>query len=231
MQAADMMTSNVLTVRPDMPVREVAKLLIDHQISAVPVVDEADRPVGIVSEGDLVRRTEIGTETGRSWWLDLFTSTENRASRFLKEHGHTAGQVMSRKLVTVAEDTPLPEIARLLEKHRIKRVPVLRDGRIVGIVSRANILRGLAAAEPAPVPTGTSADDREIRRAVLRHLSDAGVAPTVGDATVTNGRVELWGIARDDVEERAAIAAAEEVPGVVSVESNLGRVPDYTWGY
>jgi CBS domain-containing protein len=211
-------------------VREVARILMDRGISAVPVVDDKGRPLGIVSEGDLVRRTELGTETRRSWWLDLFGDPDERAVRFTKEHGRTAEQVMSRELITTTEDASLAEVARLLEKHRIKRLPVLRDGRVVGIVSRANILRGFASVEEkqsAAAPAG----DLDIRKAVLAKLSELGIAPGLVDVTVSAGTVQLWGTTRSDAEERAAIVAAEEVPGVTDVESHLGRLPTYALSY
>jgi CBS domain-containing protein len=231
MRVADIMTTDVVTVRPETSVREVARILLERRISGVPVVDEEDRPLGIVSEGDLVRRIETGTQTRRSWWLDFFGGGDAQAGRFTKEHGHTAGQVMTRTVVTTTEEVGLEEVARLLEKHRVKRLPVLWDGKVVGIVSRANLLRGLAASEPRPMSAGAPATDRDIRKAILDRISAAGVAPGFVDATVTGGKVQLWGITHSDVEERAAIVAAEEVPGVVAVESNLGRVPTYAWGY
>ena len=230
MRVADIMTSGVVTVRPDTSVREVAKILLDRSISAVPVVDDEGRPLGIVSEGDLVRRTELGTETRRSWWLDLFGDPDERAIRFTREHGRTAEQVMSREVVTTTEDAGLAEVARLLEKHRIKRVPVLRDGRIVGIVSRANILRGFASVEEKQ-PAAKPASDLEIRKAVLATLSELSIAPGLVDVTVSAGTVQLWGTTRSDAEERAAIVAAEEVPGVTAVESHLGRLPTYALSY
>jgi CBS domain-containing protein len=230
MRVADIMTPAVVTVRPETSVREVARILLDRGISAVPVVDDAGRPLGIVSEGDLVRRFEIGTETRRSWWLNLFDDPEKRASRFAKEHGRTAEQVMSRELIATTEDASLADVARLLEKHRIKRVPVLRDGRIVGIVSRANILRGLASVEAAP-PAAAPADDLQIRKGVLAKLSQAGFAPGLVDVTVSAGKVQLWGTTRSEVEERAAIVAAGEVPGVGAVESHLGRIPGFGVAY
>ena len=229
MRVAEIMTTNVVTVGPKTGVRDIAKLLLDRGISAVPVVDETGHPLGIVSEGDLVRRVETGTETRKSWWLRMFGDPDETAGRFAKEHGHTAEQVMTRRLMTTTEDASLAEVARLLERHRVKRLPVVRDGRIVGIVSRANILRGLAAAEP--VPSGMPAGDLEVRQAVLKKLSDLGIASGLVDVTVSGGSVHLWGVTHSDVQERAAIVAAEEVAGVGAVESHLGRIPSYAASY
>ena len=230
MRVADIMTTGVITVTPETSVREVARILVERGISAVPVVDDQARPLGIVSEGDLVRRIEIGTETRRSWWLDLIGDPDANAVRFSREHGRTAEQVMSRKLITTREDATLAEVAGLLEKHRIKRVPVLRDGWIVGIVSRANLLRARVSVEPVPIaaPTG---GDREVRQAVLKAILNAGVAPGLVDVTVSEGKVHLWGAASSDAAARAAMVASEEVPGVVAVESHLGRLPGYALSY
>jgi len=150
MQASDVMTTTVITVTPDTPVQEVARLLLESGISGVPVVDAQGALAGIVSEGDLIDR--VDGEPGRrrrSWWLELVRPPEDQARDYLKLHGQRAQDVMTRDVVSVAEDAPLGEIARLLEKHRVKRVPVLRDGRLVGIVSRANLLHGLALAPRA----------------------------------------------------------------------------------
>ena len=128
MQAKDVMTPNVVTVTPDASVKDIAELLLERQISALPVVDAEQKIVGIVSEGDLLRRPETGTERRRSWWLSLFSSSEERAADYVKGHGRRAEEVMTRNVVTVEEDTPLNKIAELLERRRIKRVPVVVGG-------------------------------------------------------------------------------------------------------
>ena len=154
MRAMDVMTTNVITVSPDTSVQEVAKILSERSISGVPVVDAQNRLVGIVSEGDLLHRVEMGTDrrpdrrTGRrrSWWLDTVGSDEELARAYVKSHGRTARDVMTSEVTSVSETTELADIANLLETKRIKRVPVVRDGKLVGIVSRANLVRALAAA-------------------------------------------------------------------------------------
>ena len=165
MRAMDVMTTNVITVSPDTSVQEVAKILSERSISGVPVVDAENRLVGIVSEGDLLHRVEMGTDrrpdrrTGRrrSWWLDTVGSDEELARAYVKSHGRTARDVMTSEVTSVNETTELADIANLLETRRIKRVPVVRDGKLVGIVSRANLVRALAAAgsrlTPTPPPT------------------------------------------------------------------------------
>lgn len=161
MQAADVMTTNVITVQPDTGVREIARLLLKHRISAVPVVDTEQRARGIVSEGDLMRRAENDTDRRHSLWLEVIFSTPEKAADYIKTHGRTADDVMTRDVVTVKEDTPLHEIVGLLERHHIKRAPVTRDGRLVGIVSRANLLHGLAA-KAAESAGPSSSDDQTI---------------------------------------------------------------------
>jgi CBS domain-containing protein len=230
MQARDVMTTKVVTVRPDTRVEQIAALLLERRISGVPVVDVDGRLVGIVTEGDLMRRPEMGTERHRGWWLRLFGDERERAAEYARAHGSRAEQVMTRNVVTVSEETPLGEIARLLEEHRIKRVPVVRGGQLVGIVSRANLLHGLAA-RPAPTPPERWMDDRSVRDEVARVLDREGLA-THGplNVTVTNGVVELWGLV-ESAEERLAIrVAAENVPGVVAVKDNLGSIRPWLSG-
>ena len=145
MRAKDIMTANVFSVHPDTSVHDVAKLLLAKRISAAPVVDGTNRVCGIVSEGDLLRRHETGTEKSRSWWTSLVSSTEVRADQYVKAHGLRASDVMTPKVVTVDEDAPVSEIVDILEGQNIKRVPVMRGDRLVGIVSRSNLLQGLVA--------------------------------------------------------------------------------------
>ncbi|WP_119458373.1 CBS domain-containing protein [Rhodospirillaceae bacterium SYSU D60014] len=220
MKAKDVMTPYVVSVAPDNTVGEVADILLTQGISAVPVVD-GGRLVGIVSEGDLIRRAEIGTaERHRSWWLRLFTDDTTLATEYVKSHATRVRDIMTRKVITVTGEAPLADIAAALEKNRIKRVPVLRDGRLVGIVSRANLIQGLAAARATPLASA-AADDGMIRARVLEALrslpwSGAGTA----DVTVTGGLVELWGIYRSPEERNAERVAAENVPGVRKVEDH-----------
>lgn len=145
MFARDVMTRNICMVTPDTPVPAIARLLLQHRISAVPVVAADERIVGIVSEGDLMRRPEIGTERRRAWWLEMMLSRADLAGDFVKMNGRSARDVMTASVVTVGEDATVGEIAALLEEKRIKRVPVVRDGLVVGIASRSNLLQGLAA--------------------------------------------------------------------------------------
>jgi CBS-domain-containing membrane protein len=230
MQARDVMTTKVVTVRPDTRVEQIAALLLERRISGVPVIDADGRLVGIVTEGDLMRRPEMGTERHRGWWLQLFGDERERAAEYARAHGSRAEQVMTRNVVTVTEETSLGEIARLLEERRIKRVPVVRDGKVVGIVSRANLLHGLAA-RAAPTPPERWMDDRSIRDEVARVLDREGLT-THGplNVIVTDGVVELWGLVESEEERLAIRVAAENVPGVVALRDNLGRLRPWLSG-
>lgn len=224
MRARDVMTTRVITVAPDARVPEVAQLLLKHRISAVPVVGPDGEVVGIVSEGDLIRRAETGGERHRSWWLTLMEGSEDLAREYVKAHGMQASDVMSPDVVFVHRDTPVSEIASLLERRRIKRVPVVEDGRLVGIVSRADLLRGLAATPaPGPAPSG---DDRTIRQQVLEALGSAPWA-TFGatNVIVTDGIVHLWGWVSSADERQAMVVLARGVPGVRGVEEHLADMP------
>lgn len=212
------MTAPVITVRPDTAVRDVAALLLQSRVSAVPVVDEAGALCGIVSEGDLINRADSGTRHRRAWWLDLLQGSEERAHEFVRTHGQRAQDVMTREVVSVAEDTALPDIAATLEKHHVKRVPVLRDGRVVGIVSRANLLQGFALSAPTWAMRQT---DRQIRDALHRALREAGLPLHQINVTVSDGAARFWGWLDAEVQRDAARAAAETTPGVRSVEDNL----------
>jgi CBS domain-containing protein len=229
MQAKDVMTTKIVTVRPDARVDHIAALLLERRISGVPVVDAEGRIVGIVTEGDLMRRPEMGTERHRGWWLRLFGDERERAAEYARAHGSRAEQVMTRNVITVTEETPLGEIARLLEEHRIKRVPVVRDGKLVGIVSRANLLHGLAAL-PAPAPPERLVDDRAIRDEVVRALDREGWTHGPLNVTVTNGVVELWGLVESEEQRLAIVVADENVPGVVAVRDNRGRIRPWLAG-
>jgi len=222
MKAADIMTTKVVSVSETATVRETAKLLLTHGISAVPVVDGAGRPVGMVSEGDLMRRREAGTERHAPWWLRAITSDVQSAKEFTKARGLTARDVMTRDVVQITEDTPLNEIAALLEAHAIKRVPVIHGGRVVGIVSRANLIRALTLALPAaPTP-----DDRELRARVLGALDEQpwedAIHPTVA---VKDGVVHIWAVAPSREQGEALRVAVENVPGVRGLELNVAVRP------
>lgn len=223
MQAKDVMTTTVITVTPDTEVAEIARLLLERHISAVPVVDADNRILGIVSEGDLIHRPELGVRRRRrSWWLTLLAGDEEPTAEYVKTHGQRAAQVMTSPVVTVTEDAPVDRIVQLLEERRIKRVPVVREGRLVGVVTRADLLRGLIAHQPPP-PASTP-DDQAIREAILKTLREEGMPDNYVNIVVTGGVVHLWGLAHSDKERQALRIAAESTPGVRGVEDHLGKL-------
>ena len=234
MRAMDVMTKEVLTVKPDATVRDVATLLAQRGISGVPVVDANNRVVGIVSEGDLLHRTEIGTERRpkrhRSWWLDSFAS--GIATDYVKSHGRKVEDVMTREVITVAETTELADVAVLLETNGIKRVPVVTDGRLVGIISRANLVRALAATETVPssfsdkdeATIRNRVQDELIRKRLLDELSSAEWAQGMwaADVIVKDQQVHLWFSDDQPAAQRHAIqVAAENIAGAKSVEEHI----------
>jgi CBS domain-containing protein len=224
MRAIDVMTPAVLVAAPEMTVQAAAKVLAENHISGMPVVAAGGQVIGMISEGDLLHRTEIGTDADaegqrRSWWLDFLASTRELASTYVKEHARTVRDVMSEKVVSVAEDTPLAEIANLLERRRIKRVPVMRDEKLIGIVSRSNLIRALASVPPDALPVASS--DQQIHDAIVRELNNHRWAQPSQNVIVTEGIVHLWGVIHSEEERRAICVAAESVPGVKEVKSHL----------
>jgi len=227
MRAIDLMTTKVITVGENATVPEAAKLLAEHGISAVPVIDKDERVIGMVSEGDLLHRAETGTEHRRSWWLEMMSSTNKLAGEYIKSHSGKVKDVMTHDVLSVTEETRVADIAVLLETNRIKRVPVLRDGRLVGIISRANLVRALAMTISAAAD-GAEVDDRLIREKLLAELKAqkwAEVSPA--NVTVKDGVVHLWSSYLSEQEKRALIVAAENIPGVRRVEDHMRPVPAY----
>jgi CBS domain-containing protein len=222
MQAKDIMTAAVETVTPDTEMTEIARRLIARNISALPVVDGQNHVVGIVSEGDLMRRSENETERQPSWWIRVFAEPEDRARDYIKTHGMCAQDIMSRNVISVTEDTPLAEIAETLERHHIKRVTVLRDDKLVGIVSRANLLQGLVA---AGAKTAASDSDRDVRAAIEKAAAEAGLVAEHVSIVVADGVASIWGMVQSDAERTALGLAAERVSGVSRVENNINVMP------
>ena len=224
MQAKDVMTTNVISVSENSPIHEVVSLLLKYRISAVPVVDGAQKVVGIVSEGDLLRPEGMSPAgTQRQSWMGAVVT--GQAGTYEKGLGRTAGTVMTRNVITVDEDTPLNAIARLLERHHIKRVPVLSNGRLAGIVSRANLMHGLADIIIEHHEPG-AARDRQLRAELMKVLLDKHKLDTVlVNVTVSDGNVRLWGAVDSADEAAMAETAAKSLPGVKSVENNLGPGP------
>jgi CBS domain-containing protein len=220
MNAVDIMTRNILSVGPGSPVVEAIGLMLDNHVSGLPVIDEAGQLVGILTEGDLLRRGETGTERHRPRWVEILMGPGRLASEYVQTHGRKVGEIMTRDLVSVEPGTPLDEIVELMERHRIKRVPVMDGKKLVGIVSRADFLRALARrlAEQSAV----AANDEEIRERILAELAKVSWVPRDGvGITVENGVVDLNGVILDEKEREALRVAAENVPGVRAVEDHL----------
>jgi CBS domain-containing protein len=220
MRANDVMVYPVITVGPEASVAETAEILLSNRISGVPVV-ENDEVIGIVSEGDLLRRAEIGTERRRSRWLELLTRSDTIAADYIKSHARKVRDIMTRTPVTVTEDARLAEIADLMEGRQIKRVPVTRRGKLVGIVTRANLLQAFATMRRETVPDA-KADDRTIRMRVLQTIDEAHLPRPFGlNVTVKDGDVNLWGVVGTQEVKSALRVATEVTSGVVSVTDNL----------
>ena len=223
MKVADVMVSNVVSVKPETPVSEVARILLDKCISAVPVVDAQGRAVGIVSEGDLLRRAAIHTEKRRSWWAGLLGRVDTLAAEYVKTHGRRAEDVMTSDVVAASEDMTLDEVVALLEQRHVKRLPVLRNGKLVGVVSRADLLRALACLEAAP---GQAITDETIYNEIMARIrSEPWGMPWRVSVTVQNGIVKLSGAASSESERKALRVAAETTPGVREVHDELALEP------
>ena len=217
---ADVMKNDVLTVNMETTVIDAARMMLMHRISGLPVIDWNRHLVGIVTEGDLLRRSEIGTERHRSRWLDLLLGPGRAAEDYTMAHARKVSEVMTDRPVTVTADTPLSEVVALMEQHRIKRVPVLDGDRLIGIVSRADLLCALvnATRNTHTIPVS---DDR-IRELVLSEIDrqEWSSCATINIA-VKNGTVELRGCITDEREREALKVLAENVPGVTQVIDQL----------
>ena len=224
MKARDVMTPNVVSVPADLSVPEVAKIMLDRRISAVPVVDPSEHVVGVISEGDLIRRPELKTDKPRSRWLAFFMSDEDRARDFVKTHGLRAKDVMSQPVVSVSPDATLTDIVNLMTSRRIKRVIVLEHGKLAGVVTRSDLLRTLHAREALPTE-GIPRDDTSVRNQILKAIDAEGwAASAIINVQVTNGTAYLWGVVDSDEQRKAILVAVEGIPGVRGVEDHLGKV-------
>ena len=219
MRAHQIMTRPVITILPDAPITEAATIMLQRHISGLPVVNAAGKLVGILSEGDFIRRSEIGTQRRRGRFLKLILGPGQAADDFVHEHGRKVSEVMTTEPVTITEDTSLEAIVALMEKNRLKRLPVLRDGRVVGIVSRANLLQGVASlARQIPDPT---ADDDHIRNRIIDALGRNDWCPQSLNVIVRDGIVHLGGIITDERSRKAAIVCAENISGVKKIHDHL----------
>lgn len=225
MKAKDVMTPSVVSVHPSLSVGEVAKLMLARGISGVPVIDAVGGLVGVVSEGDLMRRRELGTEKNRSWWLKVFATDDMLANDYVKARARTVADIMSQPAISVTEEAPIAEIVELLDRHRIKRVPVTRDGRVVGIVSRVNLLRAFASAPDRPL--SPACDDNAIRESLLAELNgQPWWSGYLINIVVVDATVHLWGYIDSEQRRKAIRVAAENTPGVRGVTDHMTIKPN-----
>jgi len=223
MHAHQIMTRNVITVSPETPVIEAAKAMLRHHVAGLPVVDANGKLVGMVSDGDFIRRAEIGTERQRGRWLSRLVGRSQIASDFVRAHGRKVGDIMTPNPATIAEDTPLEQVVEVMEANNIKRIPVVNGDRLVGIISHVDFVQVLASL--AHDITGPTADDDGIRAQVIAAIDKAALHPCRFTVTVRSGVVHLNGVVKDDKMRQAARVAAECVPGVKQVHDHLWVYP------
>lgn len=224
MRARQVMTRPVHTVPADASVYDAAQVLLNAGISAAPVVDADGKMLGIVSEADLRYRTEIGTVPGKSWLQRLLTDDAAMAGDYSRSHSHRVADIMTKDVVTAGERSSLAEVAALMQRHRVKRVPILREGKIVDIVSRANLVQGLLAHEPSSADD--SAGDETLRTTVTAELAKHGWASSrSANVVAESGVVHLWGYVSSTAVKDAYRIAAENVRDVKRVESHMNVLP------
>jgi CBS domain-containing protein len=225
MRARDVMYRAVATTTPETTVEDVARLMINLRISGIPVLDSNGQLVGIVTEGDLLRRAETGTERRRSPWSEWFSANSRLAAEYIKSHARRVEDIMTPEVVSVGQSATLGEIAELMETKRIKRVPVVHDGKIVGIVSRADLLQVLASGGAA---SANEDSDRLVRDRLLAELRKQEWAKAAeSNVVVSHGVVHFWGTVGSEEERKALRVVAENIPGVRSIEDHTISGPRY----
>ena len=219
MRAHHIMTQHVISIDADASIVDAAKMMLRYHISGLPVIDASGKLTGIVSEGDFIRRAEIGTEAKRGRWLKFLVGTSRIAADFVHAHGRKVGEIMTPNPLTVTEDTPLEEIVRIMESRSVKRLPVVRGDRLVGIVTRSDFLATVA--DLASTAAGTSADDERIRSEVVAAIAQAAWRPCKLKVAVRDGIVSLSGVVESKNARLATVVATENVAGVKQVVDNL----------
>lgn len=222
MRAHQIMTAHVITVRAETSIAEAIELMLRHHISGLPVVDAAGKLIGIVSEGDFIRRAETGTQHKRGRWLSFLAGPRRLATDFVREHGRKVGDIMTPNPHTANEDMPLDEVVKIMEAHSIKRLPVMRAEQMVGILTRSDFLPAIANLAHVP---GPSADDDHIRSEVTAALRQVPWRPCPLNVAVRDGIVSLSGVIRNESARKAAIVAAEKAAGVRKVNDYLSLAP------
>jgi CBS domain-containing protein len=222
MKAQDIMSREVISVAPDTPVREIAALMTEKRISGVPVVSADGKLAGIISESDLLRRAEMGTEPRRKWWLKFFSDPDQMAREYTKIHGLKARDIMTREVVTVAADADLKKIADTFVERRIKRVPVVSDGKLAGIISRADVVKALSRVASEAPKAGVVIDDGALERTLAQRMREQDwLDSTYISVAVANGVVQLRGFIGSTDQRRALRVLLEETPGVRGIDDQL----------
>lgn len=220
MQAEAIMTAPVIGIEPTASISDAAGLMLSRKVSGLPVICSDGTLVGVVSEGDFLRRVELGTKRNRSRWLEFLVSPGRAADEYVKANGRRIEEVMTAEVITVPPAASLPEIVELMARHHVKRVPVVDSGKVVGIITRSDLLRALLSVLPDAATAAV--DDEQIRQNVIAELArQKWAGKDTIDVTVDKGVVELNGAIFDERERQAAIVAAENVAGVKVVKDNL----------
>ena len=228
MKAKDVMTHCLVNIAPEASIRDAIAHMISHQVSGMPVVTADGTLVGIVTEGDFLRRAEMHTEAPRRRWLELLLGPGSDAVEYARSHGHTVGDVMSPNVVTVGKETPLIEIVRLMEEHVVKRIPVVEDDRVVGIVSRADLVSALAEFLMKPKKASPNSDE-SIRQMILTEMKKQPWCPVQSlGVRVRKGFVDLSGTIFDPAQRQALRVLVENVPGVKGLHDHLGEFVEQT---
>lgn len=223
MKAQDVMTRDVISIGPDATVLQAARLMLQHHISGLPVIDKDGNLVGVLSEGDFLRRRETRTERKRARWLEFLIGPGRIAAEYSHTHGNKVSEVMTTEVQTVEQDTALEDIVEVMERRRIKRVPVLCGGQVVGIITRSNLMHAMVSLARKAEPSAT--DDATIRERLLAEIKREQWAPaSMLNVVVRDGAVELWGVIIDERQRQALKVAAENIPGVKAVYDHLAWV-------
>ena len=224
MNVGDIMTQEVISIAPDASVAAAATLMLEQHISGLPVINAAHALVGILTEGDLLRRTEIATDKRRPRWLEIIVGQNTLANEYIHSHGRKVSEVMTKDVVVATEDMPLDKAVDLMERRRVKRLPVVREGRVVGILGRANLLHALAASPPE----AAHADDKTIQSQIEKELSKKRWNPKFPHCVVKDGTVDVWGYVTSKAQRDAIHVAIRNVPGVKKMRDHLAWVDPYS---
>jgi len=229
MIASDVMTRKVISIDPDSTVLQAARLMLLHRISGLPVLDNTGRLVGVLSEGDFLRRRETRTERHRSRWLEFLMGPGKIATEYTHSHGNKVGEVMTTDLKTVDENAAVEDIVELMEKYRIKRVPVMSGSILVGIITRSNLMHAMVSMARVAPDLIKSKDDAGIRDQLLEEMNKERWAPVaLTNVVVHDGVVELWGVLVDERQREALKVVAENIPGVKAVKDHMVWVEPMT---